>query len=298
MRAVGTRRIWRVRMHPLGAARGEPALSRPAHRVRYHYEVERELADRLRGADREERARLYPLVYDELFERVHDHPQLVLRKELSSRSTPIGRRLRALSRFLTAEAVYLEVGVGDASLASAVAPHVAKVYGVDVSSEILRDARVPPNVELVLSDGVSLQMPEESATIAFSDQVIEHLHPDDVYEHFASVRRALVPGGHYVLLTPNRLSGPHDISRTFDEVATGLHMREYTNAELRVLLLEAGFSSVQRAFLSSRRLNVEYPLGLVTSMEVLLARLGAQGRWLARTRPLALALGCRLIARR
>jgi SAM-dependent methyltransferase len=298
MRAPIVALIWRLGSLLRSAARGEPTRSRPAHRIRYHYGVERELADRLRAADRRDRAMLYPLVYDELFRRVRDHPQLVQREEPRGRQTQIERRLCALRRFLTPGAVYLELGVGDALLASAIAPRVAKVYGVDVSREILRDARVPPNVELLVTDGVSLPLPEGSASIAFSDQLIEHLHPDDVDEHFASVRRALVPGGHFVLLTPNRLSGPHDISRGFDEVATGFHLREYTNAELRTLLYAAGFSNARRAFVSSRRLSIEYPLWLVTALERVLARLGKRGRRLGRTRPLALALGCRIIARR
>ena len=298
MRTAITHLGWRLRGLLPNAAPGEPTRSRSVDRVRYHYDVERELADRLRRADRQERTRLYPLVYDELFSRVHDHPQVVQRDRLSAGPRQIERRLRSLSRFLTPDAIYLELGVGDASLASAVAPRVAKVYGVDVSKEILRDARVPPNVELLLTDGVSLPVAQESASVAFSDQLIEHLHPDDVDEHFASVRRALVPGGHFVLLTPNRLSGPHDISRGFDEVATGFHLREFTNAELRTLLLRAGFSTVRRGFASSRGLNIEYPLWSVTLLERVLLRLGNRGRRLARTRPLALALGCRIIAQR
>ena len=44
--------------------------------LRQHYEVERELSDRLRHATREERRSLYGQVYDELYQRVPHHPQL------------------------------------------------------------------------------------------------------------------------------------------------------------------------------------------------------------------------------
>ena len=37
----------------------------------------------------------------------------------------------------------------------------------------------------------------------------------------ANLYRALKPGAVYVCITPNRLSGPHDISLYFDSVATG-----------------------------------------------------------------------------
>jgi hypothetical protein len=48
--------------------------TRSPERLRLHYEVERELSDRLRAASAEERATLDGEVYDELFRRVEDHP--------------------------------------------------------------------------------------------------------------------------------------------------------------------------------------------------------------------------------
>ena len=54
---------------------------RTPEQLRHHYEVERELADRLRSASREERKQLYAGVYDELFRRVPDHPQLTWRED-------------------------------------------------------------------------------------------------------------------------------------------------------------------------------------------------------------------------
>ena len=54
---------------------------RSEERLRHHYLVERELADRLRNAPDAERGRLYPQVYDELMRRVPDHPQLTARSD-------------------------------------------------------------------------------------------------------------------------------------------------------------------------------------------------------------------------
>ena len=52
-------------------------IVRSAENIRQHYIIERELADRLRHASREERrAGLYAAVYNELFRRVADHPQI------------------------------------------------------------------------------------------------------------------------------------------------------------------------------------------------------------------------------
>ena len=53
---------------------------RSPERLRAHYEVERSLADRVRAARSfDERRRIVSSMYDELFQRVPDHPRLVLR---------------------------------------------------------------------------------------------------------------------------------------------------------------------------------------------------------------------------
>jgi SAM-dependent methyltransferase len=54
---------------------------------------------------------------------------------------------------------------------------------------------------------------------------MEHLHPDDASEQLANVYRALKPGGVYCCVTPNRISGLHDIPVYFDTVSQGLHER-------------------------------------------------------------------------
>jgi hypothetical protein len=52
--------------------------------------------------------------------------------------------------------------------------------------------------------------------------------------------------GTYLCVTPSRLNGPHDISKYFDDEATGLHIKEYTNAELQALFLAAEFFRLLR----------------------------------------------------
>jgi SAM-dependent methyltransferase len=115
---------------------------------------------------------------------------------------------------------------------------------VDVSKVIVAAAEVVPNLEIVITDGVSLPVEPGSVDVAFSDQLMEHLHPDDAVAQLRNVARAIRPGGVYVCITPNRVTGPHDVSRFFDEVATGFHLREYTGREIKALFLEAGFSKV------------------------------------------------------
>jgi SAM-dependent methyltransferase len=108
--------------------------------------------------------------------------------------------------------------------------------------EIVKGITPPDNFKLIMSDGSNIPVPKESVNLAFSNQLMEHLHADDALEQLCEIYASLAPGGTYICVTPNRISGPHDISRHFDDVATGLHLREYSVAELTVLFRHAGFS--------------------------------------------------------
>ena len=205
-----------------------------------HYEIEKGLAARLRSANREDRKRLY----DELYRRVPDHPQLTRQHMPADDHESVRHQLKMLQRFVGEDTTYLEVGPGDCALTFEVAKLVRKAIGVDVSAEITSIDQRPRNFELALSDGTSIPVPPGSVDVAYSNQLMEHLHPDDAREQLVNLSCALRPGGVYVCITPNRLTGPHDVSRGFDKVATGFHLYEYTNAELINLFHDCGFGSV------------------------------------------------------
>lgn len=217
---------------------------RSPERLRFHYEVERELSDRLRAASAEERATLYGAVYDELFARVPDHPQLVVKASGARRAADAACEVALLRRFLRPDSHVLEIGAGDCAVSRGLSRHVRAVTAVDVSFTIAR-GELPPNVELRITDGRHFPAGDGTVDLVYSNQVLEHLHPEDADLHAREARRVLRPGGAYVCLTPNRLNGPHDISSYFDDEATGFHLREYTTRELSALFLAAGFSKVE-----------------------------------------------------
>jgi len=276
----------------LVAARSPDALRR-------HYLIERELADRLRSAPDRLRRSLYPAVYDELLRRVPDHPQLRARfdpGELDRRSRAVDHQLAFLSPAFTPRTVFMEVGAGDCALAIRAAGYVERVYAIEVSESITGGVAAPCNFRLALSDGVSIPVPEASVDVAFSNQLMEHLHPRDAAEQLANIHRALAPGGVYFCITPNRLYGPRDISATFDEVATGLHLREYSARELRRLFLDAGFSSV-RFYAGARGTYARIPFGMISLFEEFLESLPYRMRKrLADNAPARALLGLRVAA--
>jgi SAM-dependent methyltransferase len=212
--------------------------------LREHYEIEKELANRLRNSSRDERGQLYSKVYNELFQRVPAHPQLTRVRHPSVVEGIVHDKLALLSRFLSPETVFLEVGAGDCRLALAVAERAKQVYAVDVSAEVSAGAQFPPNFSFRLSRGTDIPVPMNSVDVAYSFQLMEHIHPDDAVEQLGNIYNALAPGGCYVCITPNRISGPHDVSRFFDNVASGFHLKEYTLTELDGLFRKAGFADV------------------------------------------------------
>jgi SAM-dependent methyltransferase len=250
---------------------------RPPALLRQHYEVERELADRLRRATREQRRTLYGSVYNELYQRVPDHPQLTRISSPELAREALAPQLRILRPYLRPETALLEIGPGDCALSIAVAPLVRHVYGLDVSEEITKRLSLPPNFTLILSDGSSVPLPPNSVDVAYSNQLMEHLHPDDAMEQLEGIWRALRPGGVYICITPNRLNGPHDISQYFDPVATGFHLKEYTVRDLSQLFRKVGFRKVQ-ALLGRRGACVPAPIAPVLAGEAMLGLLPPKAR--------------------
>jgi SAM-dependent methyltransferase len=228
--------------------------------------VEREIAGRLRAGGREERRALYRTMYDELFARVPDHPRLKksATPELTRRS--VAHKLRFVGRFLDPSQVVVEFAPGDCRFAFEMTKRVRKVYGVDISDQIGAGAAPPDNFELIVYDGFELDLPGESVDFVFSDQFLEHLHPEDTEHHLRLVHRLLRPGGSYAFRTPNRHSGPHDVSRYFCDEPEGFHLKEWTTRELAALLRRVGYRRVRSFWLFKRR-YFEIPPGALGLLE-------------------------------
>jgi 2-polyprenyl-3-methyl-5-hydroxy-6-metoxy-1,4-benzoquinol methylase len=150
----------------------------------------------------------------------------------------------------------LEVGCGCGYLALEMARIGRRVIAADVSSVALETARRHAaarrlDIDFRLLGGIGLDLPDESVDLAYSVEVVEHLHERDVPLHLAEVFRVLRPGGFYWLLTPNALQGRnmeerfgvHHHEHAEDEPAD-VHLKEWTYTELAPLLRRAGFESL------------------------------------------------------
>jgi ubiquinone/menaquinone biosynthesis C-methylase UbiE len=231
---------------------------RTPNQLREHYEIERKLANKLLNASKEERGLLYSALYDELYRRVPNHPQLT-RKESNLSDVSASQKIVFLRRFITSDTKFLEIGPGDCIFSFEVAKRVKKVYAIDVSEEITRTKKSPQNFELIISDGCDIPVPENSIDMAYSNNLMEHLHPEDAYAQLRNIYEALTDGGKYLCITPNCLSGPHDISRYFSDKATGFHLKEYTVTELSQLFQRVGFRQLH-TYVGGDAILIRFPM--------------------------------------
>ena len=259
-------------------ARNNPKIIQPIPENRtydsvlHHFEVESAIAKRLMAADRETRKDIYSTMYDELFAQVPDHPRLTRRADARATASMNRRKMRLIEPFVRPDGSVLEFGAGDCRFSFELAKIARKVYAVDIADQIGPDVSRPDNFELVVYNGYDLNLPGDSVDTAFSDQLIEHLHPEDTEHHFRVVHRVLKPGGVYTFRTPHRLTGPHDVSRYFSTEAEGFHLKEWTYGELASLLEGIGYRSIA-AYWFGRDQLIRVPIAAFRTTELLFQHL-------------------------
>jgi len=208
----------------------------------HQYQMEKHWAARLLAAAPESRPALYQEIYNAVVMEFPEYREY--QESITPNSTEIVLQAKFLESFVNGNEVFLELGSGTGHLARRMTSKVRKVLALDASRSILSD-KATEGFQSIQGDATRLDLPNRSIDLAYSCHFIEHLHPDDARQHLMEVRRALTGGGRYICITPNRLYGPHDVSRYFSRTARGLHLKEYTNRELMRLYHDAGYSAVR-----------------------------------------------------
>jgi SAM-dependent methyltransferase len=241
-------------------ARGD---QRAPDRLIAHYVLERQLAQQLRDALPEERTKVAGEVYNRLFAELPDHPM----KTAARRTRHPEHEARYLLPHLGPGVRFLEIGTGDGSLACYVASKCKSVLAIDVTDALGPGKDAPKNFRFALTPGVTIDAEDGSIDLAYSNQLIEHLHPDDAAAQLRELYRVLRPGGLYICRTPHRMLGPSDISCYFDDVATGFHLKEYAFRDLTDLMKSSGFRSVRYRIEAAGRVWWAAPAGIMIAIE-------------------------------
>lgn len=249
--------------------------NRAPERIVAHYDLERRLAARMRLSTQSQREHgLYTEMYDALLGELDDHPRKrpITEKGRRNRAAYVRRQADLILGHMRERDVFLEIGGGDCEVTLLLARHVEKAIVIDVTDELAPPDAAVANFQFIKTAGVNLPLASDSVSFVYSNQVMEHLHPDDARAQMREIFRVLKPGGQYLCRTPSRVTGPHDVSRYFDAVAVGTHMKEYIYAELIALFDEAGFTR-QHILVAPRAYRVcTLPRFIALAAETLFAR--------------------------
>lgn len=261
-----------------------------AEMVQAHWALEKSLRQKLLQSTPENRRSTFEAAYDQLYSELSWLNEFTDSKantqEVADASFNHWRQIIGAPP----KKIY-EIGSGKGELITYLAQHGFHCKATEITKERGEKwSSAQPNLTWGESDGIHLNdfEPANFYDVVISNQVIEHMHPDDLSAHFLGVYTILKPGGQYILATPHRYDGPADVSRVFRcETPQGMHLKEYTYRELAELLTNAGFSGVAAPLrlpkklrkLSHGRLkpmvSVSY-LRYLQGLEIIIGRLPAQ----------------------
>lgn len=213
--------------------------------------LEIEYAKRLRTSTKNERRKLVPEAYN----AVHRLKSAGVTPQ--ERTLGTSRRIvEALVSLCNRDERILEVGCGRGYTALKLAPYVRSIVGIDAceadieeAKKLLCENRIT-NVEIlrILADSVSELTTHEYFDKIISIDTLEHLHPEDYLDHLRGSYEILRPGGYYIAIGPNRLTGPHDVTKLIDPDATeaiGFHLNEFSYGDMVRDMMDIGFRNLR-----------------------------------------------------
>ncbi|MBO0727854.1 MAG: class I SAM-dependent methyltransferase [Acidimicrobiaceae bacterium] len=179
-------------------------------------------------------------------------------------------------------AVILEIGCGVGRIMQHLAPAVAEVHGIDISSEMIERGSKRmghiPNAHFHLGNGYDLGVfGDEMFDVVFSWVVFQHLPKTVAYNYLTEVHRVLKPGGSFRLHVPNILrQDDFDAFRHLSQPFYAEHpypMNFYTPMEVIKLVTEANLvieSIDDRTVAVARRRLPDGPLPPDTMQQLLM----------------------------
>lgn len=210
-----------------------------------HWELEKRLAGELIRSERDDRREVFERCYSELYGRLEWLNRLIDTDTVASQSRLHDDWLDLIGK--PPKKIY-EAGSGKGQLIRFLAESGFECRASEITTQRgERHTGGHGNLTWGMTDGVHLERYESAGSfdVVISNNVIEHLHPDDLLDHFRGAKAVLKEGGRYIFCTPHKFAGPSDISSVFMyDAPVGMHLREYTYKDMKDALKLAGFGEV------------------------------------------------------
>ncbi|MCE5239052.1 class I SAM-dependent methyltransferase [bacterium] len=179
---------------------------------------------------------LPPRTYWDMLARIDPYQTVGLTSDPAELYQPDNEILRQLQQraLVGPEVVTLHIGAGVGRVEFAIAPHVRKCYGIDVSSVLPKVAQRNlsryDNVEFRTGDGRTLGIfPDATFDVIYSTIAFQHMPKDVFRSYLADTHRALKPGGTLYFMIPAAARSESVVADDRDAHT----MRRYTLDELR-----------------------------------------------------------------
>ncbi len=219
----------------------------PEENLARAFELEREFHFQItRENDQAIRERLYKDNYESLL-ALHETMGF---QDIGAEANAKAKLVKLFRKELEGKSI-LDVGCGSGTFLKSVEANLKhkRLVGMDIlRSNSWNSPKQPEDIEFIQGNVIDFDI-DYKFEVAFSDNVIEHIAPKDLPTHLQSLKNALMQGGKLILISPNRLFGPSDVTVVLDCTntnrveAVGTHLNEMSYTEITPILKDYGFSS-------------------------------------------------------
>jgi SAM-dependent methyltransferase len=213
--------------------------------ILHHWNLEKKLRTQLLNSTDENRWEIFEQCYTRLYSDI----EWLNKYTGSDIKEPIEKMYSHWPLIIGETPKYIfEIGSGKGVLINYLSNYGYICKGTEITHERgEKNVNTNSNLSWGISDGIHLNRfeSEKSYDVVISTNVIEHLHPNDILEHFKNVNLILRNKGRYIFETPNKLHGPSDVSKVFScDTPLGMHLKEYYFQEIKELLMRSGFRRI------------------------------------------------------